>query len=86
MIEYILIKNIKILVIFFYKRWWRDMYIVYVFVWNFMIGYVFFFINFILIYLEIFCIYIIVIVENYSKEIIDNWKKIINIYVLKYKW
>lgn len=27
---------------FFYKRWWRDMHIVHVFVWNLMIGHVFF--------------------------------------------
>lgn len=42
MIEYTSTKNIKILVIFFYKRWWRDMHIVHVFVWNLMIGHVFF--------------------------------------------
>lgn len=42
MIEYTSTKNIKIPVIFFYKRWWRDMHIVHVFVWNLMIGHVFF--------------------------------------------
>lgn len=60
---------------FFYKRWWRDMHIVHVFVWNLMIGHVFFSTNLTLIYLEISCTHIIAIAENHSKEITDNWKK-----------
>lgn len=75
MIEYTSTKNIKIPVIFFYKRWWRDMHIVHVFVWNLMIGHVFFSTNLTLIYLEISCTHIIAIAENHSKEITDNWKK-----------
>lgn len=60
---------------FFYMRWWRDMHIVHVFVWNLMIGHVFFSTNLTLIYLEISCTHIIAIAENHSKEITDNWKK-----------
>lgn len=71
---------------FFYKRWWRDMHIVHVFVWNLMIGHVFFSTNLTLIYLEISCTHIIAIAENHSKEITDNWKKITNTHVLKHKW
>lgn len=60
---------------FFNMRWWRDMHIVHVFVWNLMIGHVFFSTNLTLIYLEISCTHIIAIAENHSKEITDNWKK-----------
>lgn len=71
---------------FFYMRWWRDMHIVHVFVWNLMIGHVFFSTNLTLIYLEISCTHIIAIAENHSKEITDNWKKITNTHVLKHTW
>lgn len=60
---------------FLYKKWWRDMHIVHVFVWNLMIRHVFFSTNLTLIYLEISCTHIIAIAENHSKEITDNWKK-----------